>query len=99
MPFPISSVGAPPPIEPITLNGANPTAGSGFKNVLASAIQQVEGARATADAQIQDFLAGKNQDLHTAILSEQKAELQFEMFLQARNKVVSAYQEIMQMQL
>lgn len=99
MPIPISSVGALPPIEPISPGSVNPAAGGAFKNVLASAIQQVEGARATADAQIRDFLSGKNGDLHTAILSEEKAELQFEMFLQARNKVVSAYQEIMQMQL
>ncbi|MGH8164259.1 MAG: flagellar hook-basal body complex protein FliE [Rhodanobacteraceae bacterium] len=33
------------------------------------------------------------------MLSEEAADLQFEMFLQTRNKVVSAYQEIMQMQL
>jgi flagellar hook-basal body complex protein FliE len=32
------------------------------------------------------------------VLATQKAELQFEMFLQVRNKVVSAYQEIMKMQ-
>lgn len=99
MPIPISSLGALPPIEPITLGHSAPAGGDAFKKVLESAIQQVEGARATADQQIQDFLSGKNEDLHTAILSEQKADLQFEMFLQARNKVVSAYQEIMQMQL
>lgn len=97
MSFSISSLGAPPPIEPITL-GNTSRAGGDFKQMLQSAVQQVEGARATADTQIQNFLAGKNEDLNTAILSEQKADLQFEMFLQARNKVVSAYQEIMQMQ-
>ena len=32
-------------------------------------------------------------------MAAQKAELTFEMFLQARNKVVSAYQEIMRMQM
>lgn len=99
MPIPISSAGAPPPIEPITFGNTNASSGGEFKQVLQSAVQQVEGARSAADAQIQSFLSGKSGDLNTAILSEERADLQFEMFLQARNKVVSAYQEIMQMQL
>jgi flagellar hook-basal body complex protein FliE len=32
-------------------------------------------------------------------MATQRAELAFELFLQARNKVVSAYQEIMRMQM
>ena len=38
-------------------------------------------------------------ELHTTILAAQRAELSFDLFLQARNKVVSAYQEIMRMQM
>jgi len=37
--------------------------------------------------------------LHTAVLATQRAELFFQLFLQARNKVVDAYQEIMRMQM
>ncbi|MGH9581332.1 MAG: flagellar hook-basal body complex protein FliE [Bryobacteraceae bacterium] len=99
MPIPISAAGAPPPIEPIALGNASSSGGGDFKQILQSAIQQVEGSRSAADTQIQNFLSGQNGDLHTAILSEEAADLQFEMFLQTRNKVVSAYQEIMQMQL
>ena len=36
--------------------------------------------------------------MHSVILASQRAELEFDMFLQVRNKVVSAYQEIMRMQ-
>jgi flagellar hook-basal body complex protein FliE len=32
------------------------------------------------------------------VLATQRAELAFELFLQVRNKVVQAYQEIMRMQ-
>jgi flagellar hook-basal body complex protein FliE len=32
-------------------------------------------------------------------MATQKAELSFELFMQARNKAVSAYQEIMRMQM
>jgi flagellar hook-basal body complex protein FliE len=99
MSIPISSLGAPPPIDPIGVGRAGSSAGGEFKQVLQSAIQQVEGSRSAADTQIQNFLSGQNEDVHTTIIAEQTAELQFEMFMQARNKVVSAYEEIMKMQL
>jgi flagellar hook-basal body complex protein FliE len=99
MSIPISSLGAPPPIQPIAADPVSSSAGGEFKQVLQSAIQQVEGSRAAADTQVQSFLSGQNEELHTTILAEQTADLQFEMFLQARNKVVSAYEEIMKMQL
>ena len=37
--------------------------------------------------------------VHTTVLATQQAELAFELGLQVRNKVVSAYQEIMKMQM
>jgi flagellar hook-basal body complex protein FliE len=93
----ISPIRIPVPVEAPGLQpGASP--GGEFQNVLRSAIQQVEASRASADSAVHSFLAGENQELHSTILSTQKAELQFEMFMQVRNKVVSAYQEIMRMQ-
>ncbi len=43
------------------------------------------------------FFPEDGEDLHTTILATQRAELEFQMFMQVRNKVVSAYQEIMKM--
>jgi flagellar hook-basal body complex protein FliE len=37
--------------------------------------------------------------LHDIAIAGQKAELTLEMFLQSRNKLVQAYQEIMRMQI
>ena len=51
-----------------------------------------------ANQSVENFLAGKNEDVHTAVLATQRADLSFELFMQVRNKVVSAYQEIMRMQ-
>ncbi len=101
MSFPISSIGAALPIQqiqPTGLTGAAQAGGGEFKNVLHTAIQQVESSRATADKAIQGYLSGENQELHSTILATQSAELQFDMFMQVRNKVVGAYQEIMKMQ-
>jgi flagellar hook-basal body complex protein FliE len=41
------------------------------------------------------FLSGEGEDVHTTVLAVQRATLSFDLFLQARNKVVSAYQELM----
>ena len=62
-------------------------------------MQEVEGARANANQSVQKFLAGEGEDLHSTILATQRADLEFQMFLQVRNKVVSAYQEVMKMQM
>jgi flagellar hook-basal body complex protein FliE len=98
MSFPIQ---APQQIQPIQLTApaAGTAAGGGdFKNVLQSAIQQVESSRNAADNAVQNYLSGGTQELHSTILATQTAELQFDMFMQVRNKVVGAYQEIMKMQ-
>jgi len=73
--------------------------GPSFKDVLSSAIKEVEGARANANQSVERFLSGEGEDLHSTILASQRADLEFQMFLQVRNKVVSAYQEVMKMQM
>jgi flagellar hook-basal body complex protein FliE len=87
-------------LSPIASNAATTAAakGSDFSSILKSAINEVENSHATADTSIRNFLSGENGEIHSTILATQKAELQFEMFMQARNKAVSAYQEIMKMQ-
>lgn len=81
--------------------GSSVSAGDGlsFKDVLGSAINQVEGAQTDANQAAAKFLAGDGEDLHTAVLATQRADLEFQMFMQVRNKIVSAYQEIMKMQM
>lgn len=93
----ISPITAPLPIDSTSIGQAASSQGD-FKSVLQSAVQQVESSRNSADAAAQNFLNGENQELHSTILATQTAELQFEMFMQVRNKVVSAYEEIMRMQ-
>jgi flagellar hook-basal body complex protein FliE len=94
----LSGLTPPAPIE-LPSSGPSSSASSSFKDVLGSAIQQVEGARADANQSVNQFLAGGGEDLHSVILSSQRAELEFQMFLQVRNKVVTAYQEVMRMQM
>jgi flagellar hook-basal body complex protein FliE len=76
-----------------------PSGGGTFQNMLESAIGNVETLQKNADSAAQDFITGKNEDIHTVALATQQSELAFELGLQIRNKVVSAYQEVMKMQL
>jgi flagellar hook-basal body complex protein FliE len=89
------------PIQPVggASDAASGQTGSAFRSILADSIQQVQNSGDFATKTVEQFLSGENQDLHTVAIASQKAELSFEFFLQARNKVVSAYQEVMRMQL
>lgn len=96
---PVSGSYIPPSIEPVNA-GAASLSGSGpdFRSLLSSTIGAVESANTAAKSAVQGFVAGDNQELHSTILATERAELQFDIFMQARNKVVSAYQEVMRMQ-
>jgi flagellar hook-basal body complex protein FliE len=96
---PIRPISLPRVIEPIAMPGTAAAPGANFHQVLASAISHVTQASAAADAAVSNYLAGGNQELHSTILATQNASLNFELLLQVRNKVVSAYDEIMKMQI
>jgi flagellar hook-basal body complex protein FliE len=89
-----------PAVIPDTVRPASATkSGASFQDVFASAVQTVEAQAHNASSSVERFLSGEGEELHTTILATQQAELSFDLFLQARNKVVSAYQEIMRMQM
>jgi flagellar hook-basal body complex protein FliE len=93
------------PVSPIGAAAAAlaPAAASsqeaGFKGLFEKAVAGVENLKQTADQGVERFLAGEGEELHSMVMATQKAELAFELFLQVRNKVVTAYQEIMRMQI
>ena len=94
----ISSLTPTAPLDSAWQTGTAPSSSS-FKSVLNSAIQEVASSRAGANQAIQRYLAGDSEDLHSTILASQRADLEFQMFMQIRNKVVSAYEEIMKTQM
>jgi flagellar hook-basal body complex protein FliE len=93
------------PVPPALATPAAPAApasggaGTSFADALSSAINEVESSRNSADQSVNQFLSGEGNDLHSTILASQRADLEFQMFMQVRNKVVSAYQEVMKMSL
>jgi len=97
----------PAPITPISgislpsapaLEGGRASNGA-FQEVFANAVRGVESLGQTANASVEQFLAGEGGELHSVVLATQRAELSFDLMLQMRNKIVNAYQEIMRMQM
>ena len=91
------------PVSPIVMPAAAPalagaTGGAAFHNVFADAVQKVDAFQKNAGASVERFLSGEGEEIHGVALAAQRAELSFELFMQVRNKVVTAYQEVMRMQ-
>ena len=53
----------------------------------------------TRENAIGKYLSGEDEEVHKVALATQQAEIAFDLFLQVRNKVISAYQEVMRMQM
>lgn len=92
------------PIRPVVssmeMPSTGPTAASGnFTDHLKASMKTVEGLGKEAGQSVERFLNGEGEELHQVALAMQKAEISFDLFMQTRNKVVQAYQEIMRMQL
>jgi flagellar hook-basal body complex protein FliE len=99
MSFPVSGI-RPIALPEVTQVGSSSSPGSsGFQSVLESLIGGVEKSQANSQQAVDSFLTGGNEDLHSVALAAQRSQLEFDLFLQVRNKVVSAYQEVMRMQL
>jgi flagellar hook-basal body complex protein FliE len=97
----------PLPIASVTSAAATilaPAAGSagqraGFQELFENAVKRVETMKQAADQSIERVLLGEGEELHTAVLATERASMAFDLFMQVRNKVTSAYQEIMRMQI
>lgn len=70
-----------------------------FASLLQQSIDQVNSVQKTAEAQQTAFQSGSpDANLQDVMVSLQKASLSFQTMVQVRNKLVTAYQEIMNMQ-
>lgn len=72
---------------------------SGFADELHASIERINELQANARSQVRSFEAGDpNIALNDVMVDMQKASLAFEMGVQVRNRLLSAYREIMNMQ-
>ncbi|MFN3398460.1 MAG: flagellar hook-basal body complex protein FliE [Sulfurimicrobium sp.] len=73
--------------------------GTDFSSLLRSSIDQVNSAQQESKDMARNFELGKTDaSLQEVMISLQKANVSFQAMVQVRNKLVSAYQDVMNMQ-
>ena len=85
-----------PDVSRASFNGK--TSDSAFADTFQQAMGQVQQAQNDADSQVASLLSGDGQDVHSAMIAIEKANLTFELMVQVRNKIVQAYQDVSRMQ-
>ncbi len=68
-----------------------------FQEILKRSIEEVDGLAKEANHSVQEMVAGR-MDVHQAMVSLEKANMSFRLLVQVRNKMMTAYDEIMKMQ-
>ncbi len=77
---------------------AAPATSAGFDDVLDVVVRNLDQQQSAAAAKVTDLMSGNGADLPDALIAVEKADLQFQLMVQVRNKVVQAYQQIAGMQ-
>ncbi len=86
--------------SPLSATGAGDSSSTGgFTDVFKAAVKQVDQLQTGADQQISSVLSAKStSDVGNVMASVEKADIAFQLIMQVRNKIVSAYQDIEKMQ-
>jgi flagellar hook-basal body complex protein FliE len=90
----IGSIGGLPKLPSLHADEAQ----GGFGAVLSTALQKVNELETGANQQVGNLLKGGNTDMSTVMIAVEKADVAFQMMMQVRNKIVSAYQDIEKLQ-
>ncbi|HNQ45428.1 MAG TPA: flagellar hook-basal body complex protein FliE [Syntrophorhabdus sp.] len=69
-----------------------------FSEVLKDSIQKAGELEKEADQEAIKLAKMETQDIHNTMIAIEKADLTFQLMMQVRNKIISAYEEIMRMQ-
>ena len=83
--------------QPGTIGGPQGTQPGGFGDVLQTALRQVNDSQARASAMTEAYERGETTDIAAVMLSRQQASIGFEATLQVRNRLLTAYKDIMSM--
>jgi flagellar hook-basal body complex protein FliE len=87
---------------PAAITDAAPTApatqGTDFGSTLKNVLQQVNDAQSKAEDISNSYERGDTTDIASVMLAREKASVGFQATLQVRNKLLSAYKDIMSMQ-
>ena len=95
----IKGVSSPLPMPPVNGKPISIDNSKGFGDLLTGAIGDVDKLHHEADQAVEALAAGRSADVHNTMIALQKADVSFQLLMQIRNKVVSAYETVMRMQI
>jgi len=82
--------------------GVRPTAdkpaSTNFMSAIDNLLAKVNVEQMNADQAVTKLATGQTDNLHGVMIAVAKADISFRMFLEVRNKLMDAFQEIMRMQ-
>ncbi|HJW86580.1 MAG TPA: flagellar hook-basal body complex protein FliE [Candidatus Brocadiaceae bacterium] len=70
-----------------------------FKKTLGGFINEVNDLQSKANESIENFATGKVENVHEVMIAMSKAEISFKFMMEARNKLIETYKEVMRMQM
>jgi flagellar hook-basal body complex protein FliE len=70
-----------------------------FGEAVQAALTDLSRLQQQSDLAVEHMLSGRKVDVHQTMVALEKASVSFQLIMQVRNKIVSAYEEIMRMQL
>ncbi len=73
--------------------------GTGFMNSLQQAISKANDLQLEANQATEALMTGQTQNIHQTMVALQEADVSFQLMMQIRNKLVTAYEEIQRMQI
>jgi flagellar hook-basal body complex protein FliE len=72
---------------------------TGFKESLAQTVREIDGLQKEANQAIETMAAGEPKDVHEVMIAMEKAGISLRLMVQVRNKIMTAYEEIMRLQI
>jgi flagellar hook-basal body complex protein FliE len=70
-----------------------------FGKTLSGFMNEVNDLQTKANESIENFATGKVENVHEVMIAMAKAEVSFKFMMEARNKLVETYKEVMRMQM
>ena len=92
----IKAIGSAASSQSIQGKIAAKESGENFEVLLKDAVNKVNNVQNDAEKAIQELAGGG--DISSAVIAMEKADLSFQVMIEVRNKLISAYEEIMRLQ-
>lgn len=87
-----------PPLSAVGAATAASPAGE-FARLVGSGLEQVNGQLMASQVSLQRLATGDVQNLHHIMMELEETKVSFQLFLQVRNRMLEAYQDLMKMQI